>query len=610
MARKKDQACNGNRRKRKGKPRAGENITVTRRSEKDLLASEREAKDAFRLLAAFSRISGRILHESNLDEVCILFIEAIREHSRFSRAILTLIDEKGKGYLWYFTGLSDEEIEEFHRNKLTDTQRSQIFKDRFRLGNSYYLPHDSGWKYQGVPSRVPLRGKQREKWHADDFLFIPLYGANRGLIGMISVDDPADGKIPTSESVSPLELFANQVAHCIEKTRLDRKVKDSLRELELAKEQLVQAEKLSAIGELVSGVAHELNNPLTGVMGYSQLLMNSDCSPKIKNSLGKIHREAIRCQKIVQNLLLFARRHKAERQFHSINEIVKSTLELREYQLRVDNIELVTRLDPDLPKTMVDFFQLQQVFLNIVNNAHQAMVEAHGRGCLTITTSIEDGRIHVIIEDTGPGIPKENLTRIFDPFFTTKEIGKGTGLGLSLSYGIVQEHGGQISVRTESGRGTALDVEIPVRADQAAQSDDVPPPAMESNGGGKMILVVDDEEIILGLLQEILTSEGHRVDTARNGLEALHKIRRKSYDMVMSDLRMPGMDGEELYEKVAEEVPELLDRMVFTTGDIVSPGIQEFLKRTGNRFLSKPFSLDEVLETLNHLGDRDPPGKS
>ena len=181
---------------------------------------------------------------------------------------------------------------------------------------------------------------------------------------------------------------------------------------------------------------------------------------------------------------------------------------------------------------------------------------------------------------------------------------------MSLSYGIVQEHGGQISVRTELGRGTALDVEIPVRADQAAQSDDVPPPAMESNGGGKMILVVDDEEIILGLLQEILTSEGHRVDTARNGLEALHKIRRKSYDMVMSDLRMPGMDGEELYEKVAKEVPELLDRMVFTTGDIVSPGIQEFLKRTGNRFLSKPFSLDEVLQTLSHLDDRDPPGKS
>ncbi|MBI4161200.1 MAG: PAS domain-containing protein, partial [Acidobacteria bacterium] len=339
----------------------GEDVSGVRRRESELRESEHQAKAAFRLLAAFSGISGRILHETSLDEVCMLFIEAIREHSDFSRAILTLIDEQGKGYLWYFTGLSDAEIEEFHRNKLSDDQRGSIFHERFRLGNSYYIPHDSGWGYRGVPSRAEHRRPGAGDWHPEDFLFIPLYGSNRGLIGMVSVDDPGDGKVPTPESLSPLELFANQVAHCIEKTRLDRKVRESLEKLEAAREQLVQAEKLSAIGELVSGVAHELNNPLTGVMGYAQLLLGAEASPGVKRSLEKIHREATRCQKIVQNLLLFARRRQPERRYHSINDVVKSTLELREYQLRVDNVRVVLQLDENLPPTMVDFYQLQQV---------------------------------------------------------------------------------------------------------------------------------------------------------------------------------------------------------------------------------------------------------
>jgi signal transduction histidine kinase/CheY-like chemotaxis protein len=588
----------------------GEDMTRVRSREAELRESERQARDAFRLLAAFSRISGRILHESNLDEVCMLFVEAIREHSIYSRAILTLIDEQGKGYLWYFTGLSDDEIEEFHRNKLTDAQRGSIFQDRFRLGNSYYIPHDSGWQYQGVRSRAEQGQRGPAQWHPDDFLFIPLYGTNRGLIGMVSVDDPADRAVPTPESLSPLELFANQVAHCIEKTRLDRKVRDSLQKLEMAKEQLVQAEKLSAIGELVSGVAHELNNPLTGVMGYAQLLMGSGSDPKTNKNLEKIHHEATRCQKIVQNLLMFARRHKAERHYQSVNDILKSTLELREYQLRVDNIRVRLQLDEGLPKTMVDFFQLQQVFLNLINNAHQAMVDAHGKGELTVSTWAEDDQIHVVIDDSGPGIQKENLSKIFDPFFTTKEVGKGTGLGLSLSYGIVKEHGGTINVKSESGRGTAISIVLPIQERKEAAAEETPRIVAPDNGGGRSILVVDDEEVIVSLLEEILTTEGHRVDVARNGLEALHKIRTGSYDLVLSDLRMPGMGGEDLYSRIGKEQPELLPRIVFTTGDIVSPDVQKFIKRTGNRFITKPFSLEDVLQTLHHMEEGDQPSGS
>ena len=577
----------------------GTDITQIRRGVEDLRRSERHARDAFRLLAAFSRISGRILQEMDLDQVCMLFTEAIREHSVFSRAILTLMDDNGKGYLWYFNGLTDEEIEEFHRKKLTDRQRSAIFQDRFRMGNSFYIRHDSGWSYEGVRSKV--LPEHRVNWHPDDFLFIPLYGSNGRLIGMVSVDDPEDGKVPAPENLSPLELFANQVAHCIEKTHLDRKIQESRKKLVVAQEQLVQAEKLSAIGELVSGVAHELNNPLTGVMGYAELLLGSDCSPETKRSLERIHREATRCQKIVQNLLMFARRRKAERRAHSINEILESTLELREYQLRVDNIRVIKNLDDNLPKTMVDFFQLQQVFLNIINNAHQAMVESTGSGTLVVTSGRAGDRIRVDIRDSGPGIPRDHLGRIFDPFFTTKDVGKGTGLGLSLSYGIVQEHEGRIFATSVSGEGTTITVEVPIR--EVEQTVEKEPEAVAPDNGtsGRFILVVDDEEVIVELLQEILTNAGHRVDVARNGMEALHKIRSGSYDLILSDLKMPGMGGEELYAQIGKEKPEMLAKIVFSTGDMVSPNVQKFLKQTGNRYIPKPFRLDDILRVVGEI---------
>ncbi|MBI4161519.1 MAG: response regulator [Acidobacteria bacterium] len=233
------------------------------------------------------------------------------------------------------------------------------------------------------------------------------------------------------------------------------------------------------------------------------------------------------------------------------------------------------------------------------------MVEAKGRGTLTITTGSDGGRIRVVFEDDGPGIRKEHLGKIFDPFFTTKDVGRGTGLGLSLSYGIVKEHGGTIQVRSRLGFGTAMSVEIPVRGnEEPAGGPPVPGPAAGGRAGSR-VLVVDDEEVIVGLLEEILTAEGHRVEIARNGLEALHRLRTGSYDFVLSDLKMPGMNGEELYEKVGAERPDLLKRIVFTTGDIVSPEVQRFLKRTGNRFLTKPFSLEEVLQAVRSLGDGD-----
>jgi two-component system NtrC family sensor kinase len=240
-------------------------------------------------------------------------------------------------------------------------------------------------------------------------------------------------------------------------------------------EQIQQAGRLAAVGELAAGVAHELNNPLAAILGYAQLLTKSnDLNEVTRKDLNAVYSEAQRAAKITQNLLTFARKHNPERQLVSINEAIKKTLELRDHQMSVNNIELSVQLQPDLPTTMADFYQMQQVFMNIIINAEQAMIEAHGRGRLLVKTRAVDGVIQITLIDNGPGIPKENLNRIFDPFFTTKEVGKGTGLGLSMCYGIIQAHGGRMYARSEPGKGATFVVEIPIITQDApiAKSDE------------------------------------------------------------------------------------------------------------------------------------------
>ena len=258
--------------------------------------------------------------------------------------------------------------------------------------------------------------------------------------------------IPGSD---PVELVA--LGHDITERK---RAEDEKRRLE---EQLSLAGRLAAVGELAAGVAHELNNPLAAIQGFAQLLTADDSlDDTSKKGVQTIYREAQRAARITGNLLSFARRYDTEKSYISINEALVKTLELRAHQLKVNNIELVTELQPNLPKTMADFQQMQQVSINIINNAEQAMVEAHGKGRLIVRTKTEDRMIKITFVDDGPGISEENLKRIFDPFFTTKEVGKGTGLGLSICYGLVQAHGGRIYARSKLEQGATFVVEIPV----------------------------------------------------------------------------------------------------------------------------------------------------
>jgi signal transduction histidine kinase/DNA integrity scanning protein DisA with diadenylate cyclase activity len=328
----------------------------------------------------------------------------------------------------------------------------------------------------------------------------------------------------------------------------------------MLREQLLHAEKLSSLGKLVAGIAHELNNPLMGIMGFSQILMDTPGEKKlddIKDKLRKIYHESLRTAKIVQNLLTFARAKKTEREYHCINDIIRHTIELREYSLKANNIKVALELEEGLPRTMVDLFQLQQVFINIINNAEDAMVAANGRGTILIKTRKKRNKVEISFKDDGPGISREIIHKVFDPFFTTKDVGKGTGLGLSITHGIVTEHGGTIDIASAEEGGAVVTVELPIveKAQWAEVTKAVQTGASkESPLSGTRILIVDDEKTIRETLHDIFTREGFRVQTARDGREALDLIEKEN-SRSSTDLKMPGYGGMDLYEASRRSTP-------------------------------------------------------
>lgn len=367
----------------------------------------------------------------------------------------------------------------------------------------------------------------------------------------------------------------------------------------LMQERLLQSEKMASVGQLVSGVAHELNNPLTGIVGFAQLLLMRDLDDRSRQQVETIQAEAERASKIVQNLLSFARRRKARKEPTDLNALVRRVVELRSYEHHLRNIEVSLDLAPDLPQTLVDPDQIQQVLLNLIINAEQAVKDGE-RGWIEVRTRARNGSIVLTVQDNGPGIAPEALRRIFDPFFTTKQAGEGTGLGLTISYGIVDDHGGRIHAQSPPGKGALFTVELPIVAGTAQRAEGEPSPeeAAPATGPRRRILVVDDEENIRKLLSGILSMDGHAVDTAKNGVQALERLSGGRYDLLITDIKMPEMDGQALYQRLREVDADLARRTVFITGDTVSPETRVFLQNVHNPCLSKPFRLRDIREAV------------
>ncbi len=399
---------------------------------------------------------------------------------------------------------------------------------------------------------------------------------------------------PGSDDSLRIEALVRDVS---ERKKLDDETRDIYH-------QLLQAEKMAALGQTISGVAHELNNPLATILSWAERLSERpSLDPAVRRGLEMILGESERAARIVRNLLTFARKRQTTRAMVDVNHVVRETLGLRAYEQRVTNITVIDALAAGLPLVFADGHQMQQVLLNLVINAEQAMLSANGRGILVVRTWHDAGNESVILEinDDGPGIAPDVQLKIFDPFFTTKEVGKGTGLGLTVAYAIVQEHGGRIRLESRLSAGASFYVELPVSGSTLAPLA-TPRPAQgtaeSAAAQGQSILVVEDETALATAVSEALRDTGYVVDRATDGEDALGLIAERRFDLVVCDLKMPRLDGQAFYRTLVVTEPSLARRVVFVTGDVAGTDAEQFLDESGCRWLAKPFRLADLLRAV------------
>ncbi|MFA5910061.1 MAG: ATP-binding protein [Vicinamibacterales bacterium] len=414
-------------------------------------------------------------------------------------------------------------------------------------------------------------------------------------------------------------------------------------ELVSTREQLVQKEKLAAVGQLVSGVAHELNNPLQGVLGYAELMLAARPASADTEELRAIRDNANRAAGIVRNLLTFAGRTASARGWQQINRIVRDAVAVREPHLQASGIDLRLEAADRLPLVYVDHARLEDVLVNLIQNAEAAIatrregktrpstVPARARGEIVITTKWQGNpdRILVEVADNGSGLREEDVSRVFDPFFTTREVGQGTGLGLSVCYGIIREHGGQITARNADVGGAVFTVELPVMAESLASATAaaslpvmaprpvIPTPSyamvqpvddgLDRTPRRRKALVVDDEESNAALVRRVLAGAGYDVESTTLSRRALVMIERTAYDAVIADVKMPELSGQELYGRVCQIRPEMARRFIFITGDIDGEDTREFLDQSRCSYFMKPFNLERLTAAVDMLtGTRAP----
>ena len=380
------------------------------------------------------------------------------------------------------------------------------------------------------------------------------------------------------------------------------------------REALHQAEKISAFGSLLAGVAHELNNPLSVVVGRATMLGETDLASPVAESVAKIKTAAERCAGIVRKFLAMARQQAPERAYVRLDTLLDPCIDLLAYGLNSAGIRVVKSIPPDLPGTMANSEQLMQVFSNLLINAKQAMEDWNGPREMSIAMHFDPqaNTIRITVSDSGPGIPEAILGRLFDPFFTTKHLGAGTGIGLAVCRGIIDAHGGTITAENAETGGARFIVTLPVIKEETDGDGEGPLEASEKVTQ-KRLLVIDDEDEIRSMLAEILGGEGYLVEEAANGRNALSHLARKSFDLIVCDLIMPVLDGAGFHDELRRRQPELVERLIFITGDALSPASRQFLKHVNRPVIEKPFIPNDVRATvhqaLKDASDTGPDGE-
>jgi two-component system, NtrC family, sensor kinase len=431
----------------------------------------------------------------------------------------------------------------------------------------------------------------------------------------------AQKKSNNSDNKQDLALMLKQKEQELEElktqySQISEQKLDSLKELQFIKERILNIEKMASLGKMFVSMANELNNLLSGIMGYAQLIQeNSECPSTLKHDLDTIFQQSQRTNIIIKGLLAFSHLQKIEREFLNIHEILEYVIGLKKHYMSFDDILLLVDFAPSIPEIVGNADSLQHIFINIMNNAHQALKKHGGTRKLYIKTRLKKDCIQIIFQDNGPGVPAELKERLFEPFFSTWGEKESLGLGLATSYGIVMEHGGNMYYENTVGGGASFIVELPRRKDLSRTA--ARPPATQKESGKKVtaiksnadasqekkkrILIVDDEDSILYMLAETLKAEGFDVISTVDGQKALEYIDAEEFDMVVTDVKMPGVSGIHLYWYIEKKKPLLIDKVVFITGDIIDSTTRSFLKSVDNPYLTKPFDMKKFITVIHSV---------
>jgi PAS domain S-box-containing protein len=464
-----------------------------------------------------------------------------------------------------------------------------VMRSRAEVITAEYLPHLTGSVADFIRS------------DSDGSWIWVLFWGKDSPIGMMGLRSQAEYEYSSGEE-NLMVAISRQLATTIEKVRLYEETCKAYEDLRRTQEQLLQSEKMSAVGQLIAGVAHELNNPLTAILGYAQLLESEGLNERAQDYVGKMFKQAQRTHRVVQNLLSFARQRKPERSEVDIRKVLEETLTLRDYDLKINKIVVEKDLGTEPALVVADPHQLEQVFLNIINNAVDAVLEAGGSGKLKIRIYRDQGAVCTQFADDGPGI--KDPKRIFDPFYTTKNVGKGTGLGLSICYGIVKEHGGDITAHNAAEGGAVIEVRLPMAAAPGVMVEAVPvaPPRREGAIQGR-VLLVEEEEAVLEFERDVLVGAGANVVTASRSEDVKTRLLSEPFDALIMSGKMPAdWNAKEACVWIKQNCPEMEKHVLFTFSHGVEQGGERaFLQENNVPYLVKPFEVAELILQARRL---------
>jgi signal transduction histidine kinase/CheY-like chemotaxis protein len=464
-----------------------------------------------------------------------------------------------------------------------------VMRSRAEVITAEYLPHLTG----AVAEFIRSNSDGAWNW--------VLFWGKDSPIGMMGLRSHVEYEYSSGEE-NLLVAISRQLATTIEKVRLYEETCKAYEDLRRTQEQLLQSEKMSAVGQLIAGVAHELNNPLTAILGYAQLLESEGLNERAQDYVAKMFKQAQRTHRVVQNLLSFARQRKPERSEVDVRKVLEETITLRDYDLKVNHIAVEKDLGDKPAMVVADPHQIEQVFLNIINNAVDAVLETGRSGKLKIGVSCDGGFVSAQFADDGPGI--KDPKRIFDPFYTTKNVGKGTGLGLSICYGIVKEHGGDITAHNALGGGAVIEVRLPMALTAATILEGAPVIAPKREGAIQgRVLLVEEEEAVLEFERDVLIGAGASVVTASKSEDVKTRLLSEPFDAVIMSGKMPAdWNAKEAYAWLTQHCPGMESHLLFTFSNGVEQGDERtFLQENNIPYLVKPFEVADLISQARRL---------